>query len=161
MVADAWASGASYYVGDYVIYENPTDGKDYLYKCKYDNSDDDFTASNWEKIQVVSELKNIYKTIGNGIHYRGHTTSALYDGATSTQFPTITIVGMPYTPIQGDLVIVDKANISTTYATATAYNAHTYLKVSTQVPYFAYYITTAEITAAQNTSFDAISDKLA
>lgn len=160
MVSDAWASGASYQVGDYVIYENPTDGKDYLYKCKTANSDDNFTATKWEKVQIVEELENIYETLGNGIHYRGYTTTSLYDGATSTQFPTITINGSQYTPVAGDLVIINLTNLAANYQLNTAYNIHTYLKKVNSNPGFDFFITNDAITAGENTSFDAISAKL-
>ena len=152
MLADKWASGQSYVAGDFVIREDAANNIDGLYKCITSNSDESFNTSKWEKVQITDELKDIREQIAGGIHYRGVTTTALYDEATTNPI----IINSDSFPVSaGDLVIADYKNISATYAANTAYNAHTYLKNG-----LVYYITNDNITAGENTSIDAIASKL-
>lgn len=90
--------------------------------------------------------------MSSGVHYRGKTTTALYDGATTNP---ISISGSSYTAESGDLVIVDLSSIAATYATGTAYSQYEYI-VSGGI----YYIVTSAITASENTSLTAIASKI-
>lgn len=146
MLAPKFSTESSYSIGDHVIYN------DNLYRAKANVAAGAWSSSSWDNVTVDSEIKRLEGLIGGGIHYRGKTTTALYDGATTNP---ITIGGNSYTALSGDLVILDLASVASTYATATAYAIHTYI-----VNGGIYYITNAAITAAQNTSIDAIASKL-
>ena len=147
MITSNYSASSTYEKGDYVVYN------DNLYTAKVDISTAEaWNSSHWEQVTVGSELKDIRKAIVGGIHFIGKTTTQLYD--TSEENP-ITIGGASYTASTGDLTFVDLASVASTYATATAYPIHTYIKNAG-----IYYITNAAITASENTSFGAISNKL-
>ena len=146
IIAPNFSASASYSAGDHVIYG------DNLYRAKASVSAGAWDSTKWDNVTVDSEIKRLESSIAGGIHYRGKTTTALYDGATTNP---ISISGSSYTAESGDLVIVDLANVATTYATATAYAAHVYI-VNDGI----YYITTSAITAGENTSITAIASKL-
>ena len=146
MLAPKFSTESSYSIGDHVIYN------DNLYRAKANVAAGAWSSSSWDNVTVDSEIKRLEGLIGGGIHYRGKTTTALYDGATTNP---ITIGGNSYTALSGDLVILDLANVASTYATATAYAIHTYI-----VNGGIYYITNAAITSSENTSITAIASKL-
>ena len=56
--------------------------------------------------QARSDIADIQRAISGGIHFRGETTTALTDGATTNP---ITINGVSYTAVSGDLVLYDEA----------------------------------------------------
>ena len=55
--------------------------------------------------QARSDIADIQRAISGGIHFRGETTTALTDGATTNP---ITINGESYTAVSGDLVLYDE-----------------------------------------------------
>lgn len=55
--------------------------------------------------QARSDIADIQRAISGGIHFRGETTTALTDGATTNP---ITINGSSYTAVSGDLVLYDE-----------------------------------------------------
>lgn len=55
--------------------------------------------------QARSDIADIQRAISGGIHFRGKTTTALTDGATTNP---ITINGESYTAVSGDLVLYDE-----------------------------------------------------
>lgn len=55
--------------------------------------------------QARSDIADIQRAISGGIHFRGETTTALTDGATTNP---ITINGNSYTAVSGDLVLYDE-----------------------------------------------------
>lgn len=148
MLAPEYDATASYHVGDHVVYENN------LYRAKVDIAAPAgaFDATKWDQVTFDSEIKRLEGLIAGGVHYRGKTTTALYDGSTTNP---ITISGSSYTAEAGDLVLLDLTSIAATYATNTAYTIHTYIKNDAL-----YYITTAAISASENTSITAIEGKL-
>ena len=145
MLASDYDTSASYSIGDHVIYQ------DDLWRCKAPTTGA-WDSTKWELTTVDAELKNLAAEVTGGIHYRGKTSTALYDGCTTNP---ITISGNSYTAETGDLVILDLSSVAVTYAVSTAYSAHQYLVNSGK-----YYITNAAITAGENTSFAAISEKV-
>lgn len=145
MLAPGWNNASSYAIGDHVIYQ------DTLYRCKAATTGA-WDATKWDACTVDEEIKRLEDEVTGGIHYRGKTTTALYDGCTTNP---ITIDGSSYTAEAGDLVLLNIASVAVTYATNTAYSAHTYLKHDDT-----FYITNSAITAAQNTSWTAISSKV-
>ena len=149
VVATSFVAGTTYYVQN-----TPVNASDDLYKCITDHtSSSTFDSSKWEKIQLASEMRSeidrLEQAISGGIHYRGKTSTPLHDGDTTNP---IIINNESYTAAAGDLVIVDLASASSNYATATAYNAHQYIKYNGK-----YYHVNAPIIIAENTSFDAIA----
>ena len=146
LIAPIFSAEASYEVGDYVIYE------DNLYRFTADHAAGAWDAADvGDTLTISDEIKRLESTIVGGIHYRGKTTSGLYEGATTNP---IVINGVSYDAEQGDMVSVKLSDTALTYATATAYNANTYIKNGD-----IYYITTDAITASENTSFTAIEGK--
>ena len=102
MIASNFDSTSAYSSGDYVVYQ------DKLYRITANAS----ANAGWENISKVeatvgAELKAIKATIVGGIHYKGYTTTALTDGATTNP---ITINGDSYTAIAGDLVIYERTS---------------------------------------------------
>lgn len=91
-------------------------------------------------------MHRLEQAISGGVHYRGKTSTALYDGSTAS---SITISGSPYTPEAGDMVIVDRSAVAVVYATATAYSKNVYIKKTGET---GYWITNAAITSTENTS---------
>lgn len=55
--------------------------------------------------QARNDIADIQRAISGGIHFRGETTTALTDGATTNP---ITINGNSYTAVSGDLVLYDE-----------------------------------------------------
>lgn len=55
--------------------------------------------------QARSDIADIQRAISGGLHFRGETTTALTDGATTNP---ITINGSSYTAVSGDLVLYDE-----------------------------------------------------
>lgn len=153
MLAPEYSTTAGYVIGDHVRYSGNPYGCD-LYRAKVDipAPAGPWDATKWDNVTVDSEIKRLEGIISGGVHYKGKTTTALYDGATTNP---ITINGGSYTAENGDLVLLDLASASNSYATATAYAVHTYIKNGSL-----YYITTAAITASENTSFQAIESKV-
>lgn len=153
MLAPEYSTTAGYVTGDHVRYGGNPYGCD-LYRAKVDipAPAGPWDATKWDNVTVDSEIKRLEGIISGGVHYKGKTTTALYDGATTNP---ITINGGSYTAENGDLVLLDLASASSSYATATAYAIHTYIKEGSL-----YYITTAAITASENTSFQAIKSKV-
>lgn len=99
MIATNYTISVAYEEGDYVIYN------DNLYKITANISAANNTA--WSAVtasgtSVGAELKAIKTAMSTGIHYRGTTTTALSDGATTNP---IQINGQDYTAVAGDLVI--------------------------------------------------------
>ena len=146
MLAPNFSAEASYDIGDHVIYN------DNLYRFKAEHAAGAWNSAHVDQVTVDTEIKRLEGIIAGGIHYRGKTSTALYEGATTNP---ISIGGAQYTAESGDLVLVDRNSVAITYATATAYSANTYIKNSGL-----YYITNAAITAGENTSFTAIEAKL-
>lgn len=147
IIAPNFSTEASYNEGDHVIYG------DNLYRFKTAKAAGAWNSASVDNVTVDTEIKRIEGLIAGGIHYRGKTTTALYEGATTNP---ISIGGSSYTAASGDLVIFDTTSATVlTYATATAYDAHTYIKNDGII-----YITTAAITAGENTSITAIASKI-
>lgn len=99
MIAANYATAVAYSANDYVIYQ------DDLYRITADITSSANTG--WAVVSKVvttvgNEIKRVEASITGGIHYRGYTTTALTDGATTNP---ITIDGNPYTAVAGDLVI--------------------------------------------------------
>jgi len=155
MLAPEYSTTASYSVGDHIRYDGSPYGCN-LYRAKVDipAPAGAFDATKWDNVTVDSEIRRLEGIMAGGVHYRGKTTTVLYDGATTNP---ITINGASYTAESGDLVLLDltSASVVVTYATNTAYAIHTYIKDGAL-----YYITTDAITAIENTSIDAISSKI-
>ena len=145
ILAPNFSSQAEYLVGDHVIYN------DDLYRCKA-NTTGDWNASKWDNVTIDTEIKRLEGIITGGIHYRGKTSTGLYDGAVTNP---VTINGESYTAINGDLVIVGLSSVAVTYSENTAYDNHTYIVYGGT-----YYISNETITAVENTSFEAIEGKL-
>lgn len=153
LIAPIFSTAASYESGDYVLYSADGYGSE-LFRFTQAHTAGAWDANEVEKVNVGSELKRIEGAIVGGVHYRGKTITPLYDGATTNP---ISINGASYTAEAGDMVIFNKDGSSSvlTYATATAYSIHTYVKNDGIV-----YITNAAITSGENTSFNAIKGKL-
>ena len=132
-------SGAAYGVNDMVIYQNE------LYICTGATTGGTFTPAKWSKVTISSELKNLKEQIAGGIHYRGYTTTSLYEDCTTNP---IIIGGASYTAETGDMVIED----APAYAIDRAYHDGEFCTHSGVIYQF-----TEDVTAAQNTSWDAIS----
>lgn len=101
MIATNYATGQAYETGDFVIYENE------LYRITADisaGSNTSWAVVSKEGTSVGGEIKAIKAAATTGIHYRGTTTTALVDGATTNP---IQINGNSYTAVAGDLVIYD------------------------------------------------------
>ena len=153
MLAPNWSNTASYHTGDHVVY----DGE--LYRAKTaiaapaSGSTNAWDSTKWDLVTVDSEIKRLESIISQGIHFAGKTTTQLYEGSTVT---TISINGASYTPIAGDLVILDLASCgATTYAVGQAYSEHTYIKYLDR-----YYIVSSAITSTENTSWEAVEAKM-
>lgn len=147
IIAANFSSESTYSKDDYVIYQ------DNLYRAEVDISTaGSWDSAKWQNVTVGSELKDIRKSIVGGIHFVGATTTQLYDKATTNP---ITINSSSYEAVTGDLTFVDLAGVASAYAVSTAYAIHTYIKNNN-----IYYITNTAITASENTSFNAIADKL-
>lgn len=102
MIATNYATGTAYNEGDYVIYENA------FYRITANitaASNTSWSAVSKAGTSVGAELQAIKTAMSTGIHYRGVTTTALSDGATTNP---ITINGNSYTAVAGDLVIYDE-----------------------------------------------------
>ncbi len=141
LIAPIFATSASYAVGDYVIYSDEL----YIATATHTGA---WNADHFSKVTVGSELKSIKASISGGIHYRGHTTSSLYEGATTNP---IIINGASYTAVAGDMVILDPP----AYATAKAYVAGEYVINSGVI-----YQVTEAITASANTKFSDLKTKI-
>lgn len=141
LIAPIFATSASYAVGDYVIYSDEL----YIATAAHSGA---WNADHFSKVTVGSELKSIKASISGGIHYRGHTTSSLYEGATTNP---IIINGASYTAVAGDMVILDPP----AYATAKAYAAGEYVTNSGII-----YQVTEAITASANTKFSDLKTKI-
>lgn len=150
IIAPNFSTENSYSLGDHVIYG------DNLYRAKVDNiGAGAWNSNNWDCVTIDTEIKRIEGIISGGIHYRGKTTTALFDGASTNP---ITIGGSSYTAEAGDMVILKLfggSGIATAYTSGVAYAVNTYIKDSSL-----YYITTAAITAEENLSITAIENKL-
>jgi hypothetical protein len=158
MIAPYYALASAYSEGDYVIMTGLTGTNakynDNLFRAKKDiSSGTAFSVSDWEQVTIGSELGIIRESIKGGVHYRGKTSTPLYDGATTNP---IVINGDSYTAEAGDLVIFDLFKISRniSYLQHIPYSVGTYISNGGQ-----YYVTT-DITAEENSSFDAISSKV-
>ena len=153
MIAPTFASTASYSAGDYVIYRDPSadPAVDNLYVFNAGHTGA-WTGNDVTQVTVTSEIKRALETISGGIHYRGKTTSKLYEGSTLNPI----IINGSSTPVEaGDMVTEDVPNVAVTYATGTAYAKGDYVKYGN-----AYYQVNTAITAAQNTSWEAVADKM-
>lgn len=137
------SSETNYAVNDYSIYQSD------LYKCTSATTGGTWDSTAWELVTVGSELKAIKASISGGVHYKGKTTSSLYDGDTTNP---IVIGGSSYTAVSGDLVI----ETPPTYATSTAYTKGQYVIYSNVI-----YQITQSITAQSNTSWSVVSKKVA
>lgn len=147
IIAPNFSTEASYNEGDHVIYG------DNLYRFKTAKAAGNWNSTVVDNVTVDTEIKRIEGLIAGGIHYRGKTTTALYEGATTNP---ISIGGSSYTASSGDLVIFDTTSSTVlTYAAATAYDPHTYIENDGII-----YITTAAISASENTSISAIASKI-
>lgn len=146
IIAPNFSVEASYDIGDHVIYE------DNLYRFKAEHAAGAWNSAHVDQVTVDTEIKRLEGIMAGGVHYRGKTSTALYEGAITNP---ISIGGAQYTAESGDLVLVDRNSVALTYATGTAYSANTYIKNDGL-----YYITNAAITAGENTSITAIEAKL-
>ena len=156
MITENYTSEASYSTGDLVIGTGLTGDNitfnDCLLRAKSDIPAGPFDSSKWEVVTVASEIHRLEDAIAGGIHYRGKTSTGLYDGSSTNP---IVINDESYTAGAGDLVIVDRSSAAVNYAINTAYSAHTYVKYNSL-----YYITNAAITASENTSWSAVEAKM-
>ena len=160
MIAPYYTSAASYSEGDYVIGTGLTGANaqynDNLLKAKRDiPAGTAFNISDWEVVTVADEFGKLRESIKGGVHYRGKTSTLLYDGATTNP---IIINGDSYTAEAGDLVIVDLYKLTnfSIYIQGTAYAKGTYLQNLGNT----YYVK-EDITSTENTSWNAISSKVA
>ena len=157
MIAPQFNANTTYEIGDHVLYGGSSKAGNKLYRFRADH-EGAWTGTDVDEVTVDDEIKRLEGLIAGGVHYRGKTTTPLFDGATSgtsaaADFPTITIGGHAYTPEAGDLVIVNLANVATNYTSGILYHAHTYIKNGS-----VYYITNSEIPAVKNTSLEAIQE---
>ncbi len=104
MIAPKYATGTAYDVNDYVIYNDDLYRVTAAITSTANTSWSDITKS---AATIGGELKSIKTSLTTGIHYRGYTTTALTDGATTNP---ITINGNSYTAVAGDLVIYTSGN---------------------------------------------------
>ena len=149
LIAPIFSVESSYETGDYVIYN------DELYRFTADKTAGDWDSTKVEgPLTVGGELIKLEKAIAGGVHYRGKTSTKLYDGSTAA---SIVINGTTYVPEAGDMVIVDRSAVSINYATATAYSKNTYIKKSGET---GYWITNADISAGENTEWSAVEGKM-
>lgn len=147
LIAPKFSDEATYLQGDHVVYN------DNLYRAKTDIATAGaWDSTKWDNVTVDTELKRLESIISGGIHYRGKTTTSLFDGATTNP---ITIDGESCIVIVGDLVILDLATVSSSYAIGVAYPINQYIKNDNL-----YYIVDTAITSTENTSFEAIRSKL-
>ena len=152
LIAEIFNANTSYDEGEYILYSPDGYGSE-LFQFTQAHP-----AGVWNlqhvrgPINVGEELNRLESLIAGGIHYRGKTSTALYDGAPTNP---ITINGASYTAEQGDMVIVNRSAVKVDYAIGTAYEVHTYI-LNDGI----YYITNAAITSTENTSIDAIREKL-
>lgn len=101
MIAENYTAGVAYEAGAYVIYQ------DNFFRITSDISVAENTgwlAVTKTQVTIGSELTSLRNSLTTGIHYRGVTTTALYDNATTNP---IVINGEDYTAVAGDLVIYD------------------------------------------------------
>jgi len=152
LIAEVFSANASYEEGQYILYSSDGFGSELFQFTQAHPAGAWNSAHVRGPINVGGELNRLEGLIAGGIHYRGKTSTALYDGATTNP---ITINSVSYTAEQGDMVIVDRSAVKVDYATGTAYAIHTYILNGG-----IYYITNAAITSTENTSIDAIRDKL-
>lgn len=144
MIAPDFDATGTYRSGDYVIYE------DDLYKCNVNNfGPAAWDGTKWVLVTVGSELKSVWGSITGGIHYRGYTTSSLYDGATTNP---IIIEGSAVTVTAGDMVVENPP----TYATGVAYTQGQYVTKSDII-----YIVLESITAANNDDWSKMNVRIA
>lgn len=134
MLAPDFEATGVYTANDYVIYE------DDLYRSNGAFGPAAWDATKFTKVSVSSEFKAVWASITNGIHYRGYTTTSLYDGATTNP---ITVNGVNINVIAGDLVVEDPS----TYSTGVAYTKGEYVVYSSNL-----YTVLESITAANNTA---------
>lgn len=151
LIAEIFSAEASYESGDYVLYSPDGYGSE-LFRFTATHTAGAWNANQVTKVNVGKELKRIEDAISGGIHYRGKTSTALYDGDNTNP---ITVNGSSVTAIAGDMVIVDRAAVKVNYATGTAYSKNTYILNDS-----IYYIANDDISASENTSFTAIKGKL-
>ena len=144
MLAPDFSTSASYTGNDYVIYNSD------LYKCNVSTfGPAAWDSTKWTKVTVSSELKGIWSALTGGIHYRGYTTTSLYEGATTNP---IIVDGNSYTAVAGDMVI----ETPPAYATGVAYTAGQYVVKSDVI-----YIILESISAANNTQFSDLVTRAA
>ena len=146
ILAPNFAQTASYNEGDHVIYQ------DNLYRFNADHAAGAWNSSQVTQVTIDGEIKRLEGLIAGGVHYRGKTSTILYEGASTNP---ITINGASYTAEAGDMVIMDLEAVKIDYAVNTAYAVNTYVKNGG-----IYYLVTEAITAVENTSIDAIRGKL-
>lgn len=143
MLAPDFEATGVYTANDYVIYQ------DDLYRSNGAFGPAVWDATKFTKVTVSSEFKAVWSSITGGIHYRGYTTSSLYDGSTTNP---IIIGGSAVTVVAGDLVVEDPA----AYATNTAYNKGEYVIYDNKI-----YNVLESITAVANTDWSDMSVRVA
>lgn len=143
LIAPMFSASGEYVVGDYVVYD------DDLWRCSAAHSGAAWNADHFEQVTVGSELRRIESAISGGIHYRGHTTSSLYDGSTTNP---IIINGSPWHAIAGDMVIEEPPE----YSTGRAYASGEYCTNDGII-----YQVTEAISASDNTQFSDLKTKIA
>lgn len=154
MIALPFSEVASYLAGDYVI--DPT--TDSLYRFTQNKAAGAWNPATVEAVKISTEFKRLAGLIAGGIHYRGKTTTSLYDGATTNP---ITINGAAYTAETGDLVILDLdpafySNYADLVGQAIAAGTYFYNESGNVVTFYHAF---AAISAAENTSLAAIANK--
>lgn len=101
MIAENYTQGVAYQANTYVIYQ------DNFYRITSDITVADnigWSAVEKTLVTIGSELTALRNFLTTGIHYKGKTTTPLYDEATTNP---IVINGEDYTAVEGDLVIYD------------------------------------------------------
>jgi len=146
MLAPNFSSSASYAQGDYVIYG------DNLYRFDSAHPAGAWTGTDATPVTATAEIKRALETIAGGIHYRGKTQSALFEGSTQDQI-LINGSSVATSVSDGDMVTEDVPAVASNYAVNTAYNKGDYIKYDG-----AYYQANQAIDPADNTSWAAIQN---
>lgn len=146
MLAPEYNATGQYSVGDYVVYG------DSLYKCKtaIPAGGETWNSSHWDSVTIGGELESLARAISGGIHFKGYTTTSLYDGCSTNP---IIINSSSYTAAAGDLVILEPS----AYSVNTAITKGEYRTHGTPA---ILYQATDDISIVENTSFEAIESKL-
>lgn len=150
LCATIYSTSAPYSQNAYVWYPDILSGK--LYKAIADmDVSGTWNPAKWVEVTITQELSGLRAAIKGGVSYIGVTSTLLYDGASDNP---ITIGGNSRTVEAGNLVIQQ----SIEYTKNKAYHEGMYIVHDDGVTYDTYKAK-VNITAAENTSWDAVKNK--